>query len=115
MSIFESLENLNVSEACFEDIMKLVEEEISDKDIKGARRRKLGRLETIGKSLDKQANRAAKEFNQAKQDTYKATTPQEVLKTHKEREEARRKMDKAIDKSSENKKAQLKIYGVKDV
>lgn len=34
MNIFESLENLNVSEACFEDIVKIVEEminEVSDK------------------------------------------------------------------------------------
>ena len=30
MSIFESLENLNVSEACFQDIMSLMDEEVTD-------------------------------------------------------------------------------------
>ena len=39
MDIFESLENLQVSEACFDDIMGIVEEvinEVSDKTVEGA-------------------------------------------------------------------------------
>ena len=34
MSIFESLENLNVSEECFKDIMDIVEEMLTDKEWK---------------------------------------------------------------------------------
>lgn len=39
MSIFENLENLNISEECFDEIMGLVEEyinEVSDKTVEGA-------------------------------------------------------------------------------
>ena len=145
MDIFESLENLAVSEACFNDIIAIIEEEVSDKDIKGARRRKLSRLETIGKSLDKGVSKAQKNLEQAKKNLEQAQnihspranqftryleqgrsipkplrarydrTREGVQQAKQAEEEAFQNLFKASRKSSDNKRAQLRIYGVKDI
>ena len=50
MNIFENLENLEVSEACFNDIMDIVEEiinEVSDDTAKGPWRKKKARTDEL--------------------------------------------------------------------
>lgn len=144
MGIFESLESLNVSESCFNSILSLIEEEISQKDIEGARKRKLARLEVIGKSLDKKLHKAQADFEKAEQAEANAQNimapradqvasyifkGQEVPKVTGERydrkytdwkqartakEEAEKKVLDALDKSTENRKTDLQVRGYKD-
>ena len=143
MNILESLESLNVSESCFNSILSLIEEEISQKDIEGARKRKLARLETIGKSLDKKYHKAQADFEKAEQAEANAQNMlaprvdqvasyihkgQEVPKATSERynrkyiglkqaqaakREAEKKASDALDKSLENKKVNLQVRGYK--
>lgn len=64
MNIFESLENLNVSEECFEDIVRLIEAKIDD-DIKSEnskRRHYQKQSKRLGGHLKKLENAENKQF-----------------------------------------------------
>ena len=90
MDIFESLENLNVSEECFDDIMGIVEEiinEVSDRKIRKCSDIKKDRSKILSKIVDNSRNqidvdnKEGKEFIDtldtfAKQDEHRS----EVLK-----------------------------------
>lgn len=132
-----------MSESCFNSILDLIKEEISQKDIEGARKRKLARLEAIGKSLDKKLHNAQVDFEkveQAEANAQNVLAPradqvashmhkgQEVPKVTGERydrkyadwkqaqtakEEAKKKVSDALDKSIENQKANLQVRGYK--
>ena len=72
MNIFESLENLNVSEECFEDIVQLVEYFISEEELDMEKVYNSGRRHyaTRAKKLPGEIKNAEKEFTEAKSKAY---------------------------------------------
>ena len=67
MDIFESLENLNISEECFNDIMDIVEEIISERDAftrpRAAKNSIEGRTKKYNDSYDKYYNTVKQDAN----------------------------------------------------
>ena len=101
MSIFEDLENLNVSEECFDDIMGIVEEIISEFD-------ENKKVATVKKRIDNlvDATKAAKESNakfprKGSIDAQAANLLQ-TAELKKKQEEAARKVNKSATLASKN-------------
>ena len=101
MDIFESLENLNVSEECFDDIVSIVEEILSEEDdfeffqnyMKKERekdRKKLEKLKSEGKGDSEAARRIEKAFRNDAIRTLRRTfvDPSSTIKAGEEHQQA---------------------------
>lgn len=127
-----------IANICF-DIL----EEVSEKDIEGARKRKLKRLETIGASLDKRYHQAQSDFERAENEEARARgisaprtrqllvydargekAPKEAIKRAEKKyidwkqaqaniEKARKEVSDTGDKYRKNLKTWLQVKGVK--
>ena len=65
MSIFESLENLNVSEECFDDIVSIVEEIISENAVDDYYQDRINKLSYIIKHNQKKSKKTGQPDNTA--------------------------------------------------
>lgn len=97
MNIFESLENLEVSEACFDEIIGLVEEEIEKKYRSGLKD------ETIDSFLQKRGRNLKNAIEKVEQEKKKAgmrpfeygALPKKVAAAVKDRQKAETKLKRA--------------------
>ena len=111
MNIFESLENLNVSEECFNEIMGIVEEILNEDIIRAIDKKYDPKLEKASKRgkkafakmiekkwnlIDKAKENKEKEFNQAVSKIHKEEAPKASEKDVKDFVEQKRNSNKNI-------------------
>ena len=100
MDIFESLENLNVSEGCFEDIIKIVEEYINE--LKNS---------TIEKTLDAHRDRVNDSGARGAYDYKDSAKYHKALGIAKQRA---RKKGQNLEFTDRGKHIHTKLIGIKD-